>query len=465
MNINKAQDVELGANELDDTNGKAESAHHLPSDAYTFIFWCNTGIVPMLIEVGICSLQFLLFGLFLYNILSSLSVPKDVEIAGMVTQAVAIFVSFLAQDDLRTSLVAVIHQEGWGALENRIVGFRHLKLYIAYTLMGFQGLLGQAVSLMLILYSDNVFDLILNFTAVGFISQLLDEIVFHISEAGFMGRRAEKTVSGIKSFLFTPNQRRGWKRNLYFYLLLILMATFDFIFGYDIHQQKSHMNLPQVINVEFGDEIDPSLGTYSGCYNIQAVDGLNAQVHYSQMSTEKSQGRYHFCRAGNVRTCTFNNAEDDDVFCDEPGTAWLRSSEERPTSFDLLDANGDEWPLETGKSIESFRLVQVDIDTKDAACGTYWGGTESGTNNEPCSSLIIDVDRVGFSGSHDDWSMNFDLVLLNEEMKAVQFYRHPAYVGEFSDFAGFELVSSLDDDGSFNWYWGLDQQRLPTRRP
>jgi hypothetical protein len=417
------------------TNEKeVESAHRLPLDAYSFIFWCSSSNMPMLIGVSISILQFLLFGLFLYNILGTFELPKDVEIDVTITQGVAIFVSFLAQEDLRTALVALMHQEGAGALERQeVIGFSRLKFYATYTLMGLQGLLGQVVGFMLILYSDNVFDLILNFTAIGFISQL-DEIVFHISGAGFMGRGVENAVRDIESFWFIPDERRGSKRYLHIYLLLIQMAGFYTIFGYVVLQQNSHDNLPQVVKVEFGDEIDPSLGTYSGCYGIDEVDGINERVEYSQMSPARSQGSFHFCRASSFRTWTFTN--EFASACSDKGTVVRSSSEERTTSFDLLDTKGDEWLLETGNPIESIQLVEVDLDNVEIKCGNLgWGDFG---NSEPCFSLIIDVELSGFSGSHD-WSRNFELLMSNEG-RPVQFYQHPVYVGEFSDFAGFELV-------------------------
>lgn len=145
-------------------------------DAYSFLFCSANCSIPSMLGFLVVVVQVSLFSLFVGNLITSSRIPPGVDIVVQVTQAIAIMVSFLAANDVRISIRALIYQDGVEEMEEQFKYFTKNRFLVANACMFAQGMLGQVVTIFLIIYSDNVFDLLLNFCSVLFVSEL-DELV------------------------------------------------------------------------------------------------------------------------------------------------------------------------------------------------------------------------------------------------------------------------------------------------
>ncbi|CAJ1945977.1 unnamed protein product [Cylindrotheca closterium] len=405
----------------------------LSDDVYSFLFCSKVLSVPSFIGLGTVFIQFSVFALFLGDLLNTQEIPANVETLVRVGQAGAILINFMAQTDVRTGMRALIYQEGVEALENEFAGFTRRRFIIANIFMLSQGLLGTVVSIQLIVYSDNIFDLLLNFTAVMFVSEL-DELVFYMARNGYLGIKSEKLAEKIQELEFGTQNRAGVSGYMHVILFGLLVIAGYIYFAVIIGLQAGNTSLPVYVKAEFGDSVDPTLGLYSGCYKMIPGPTWSSRVTYKQVQTERGQGRFTYCY-DDIRSWSFSPlsvAEED--ACEYPA---LQSAEERPTSFDLLDAKGDQWKLPSGNPIQTFQLVEVDENRVDAECGEIFGGGDS--EEELCPIITMEQSFTGFSDDRD-WSRSYNQMLA-EDGKPVYFYQHPIYVGEFVDpKEGLELI-------------------------
>ncbi|CAJ1966820.1 unnamed protein product [Cylindrotheca closterium] len=398
-------------------------------DVYSFLYCAPFASFSMVLGSMVVCLQFSLFLLFLADLLDTQSLPPDVGILVRCTQFICVLVCFLAQTDIRNSLRALLYCEATGVLRKRFVGFSMGKFFLSNLVMLVQGLLSITVVTALIVYSDNVFDLLLNFTAVIFVSEL-DELTFQMAVLGYAGSPTEKLAKRIQRTQFPQSNVKGCRKYLHIYIFLaLLLGGYGFLFSI-LHLQRSDELLPQYLKVEFGDNVDPTLGLYSGCYRIVKTSTLG-RVSYMQTEPQRGQGRFQYCKDGDTRSWIFAPGDFENA-CLDP---YLRSSEERATSFDLLDAKGDQWLLRDGTPISKFQLVEVNPNRFESECGDIWN--RQGKKENPCPSLTMDASLTGFVDNYD-WSKNFDI--LTDKDQFVTYYQHPVFIGQFSESEGYEVI-------------------------
>eukprot|EP00526_Cylindrotheca_closterium_P003145 CAMPEP_0113652330 /NCGR_PEP_ID=MMETSP0017_2-20120614/27944_1 /TAXON_ID=2856 /ORGANISM="Cylindrotheca closterium" /LENGTH=1480 /DNA_ID=CAMNT_0000565161 /DNA_START=102 /DNA_END=4541 /DNA_ORIENTATION=- /assembly_acc=CAM_ASM_000147 len=405
------------------------------TNAYTFLYTSALCSAPFIAGVVTSLIQYTVFSLFLLDLLNTTSIPPGVTTLVRACQAIAIIIAFLVETDMLTALRGMFYREGFDEMANAFDGFAPWKFYFANALMGMQGLLGKFVAFSLITFADNVFDLLLNFTAVMFVSEL-DEIVFLLSKAGYVGRRAERLAKKIQKMKLPQRPPNGNLRHVHLFLYGLTLVAAFIAFAFVVHQQDSQNSLADFVKVQFGDEVDPTLGLFSGCYEKQLKDGWDARVRYVQTQSDRGQGDFEYCLVDGLQTWVFAIVQSKTA-CDDNFA--LRSSEERSTSFDLLDAKGDQWLFETGNAISEFQLGEIDPSRFEIECGTISvkGDTTSSTE-ELCPVMTVDVDAIGFSGSHD-WSKTF-VLLENLNSEVVQFYQRPVFIGDSLGSEGYELL-------------------------
>lgn len=241
LNDSMSIDVALDSKQLQLTERPSDNEVELINancDVYTFLFCAPFGSMPMVTGVLVVALQFSLFLLFLADLLDTQSLPPDVGILVRCTQFICVLVCFLAQTDIRNSLRALLYFEATDVLQLRFPGFAIGKFILANLIMLVQGLLSITVVTALIVYSDNVFDLLLNFTAVIFVSEL-DELTFQMAVLGYIGSRTEKLAKRIQRTRFPQSSVRGCKKYLHIYLF------FAFLLGELLVSDQNILNVPR----------------------------------------------------------------------------------------------------------------------------------------------------------------------------------------------------------------------------
>jgi hypothetical protein len=127
--------------------------------------------------------------------------PPNVESTVRTTEVLAIIIAIITQDDMKK----VIHILRDGYDENSFYyafGCKASRFKWSFLIMlrGLEGLLGLFVTFMLIMQPETVLDLLLNFSAMEFVS-LMDDVAFFMLGEGYLGivmMREAKALSKTK---------------------------------------------------------------------------------------------------------------------------------------------------------------------------------------------------------------------------------------------------------------------------
>lgn len=147
-----------------------------------------------------------------------------------------------------------------------------------------------------------------------FVSQL-DEIFFSLSAQGFLGKKNQEQAELVSSTDFkaeTVLSRWGRRRRKGSRMYLILAAIWILLMSawtFVMVRQTEGRYLCQTLQVQFEDDFVPSLGAFSGLYDIQEgrVGAFTGdRVRY----VDRQSGKALFAYCPEMEAWTFNYAED-----------------------------------------------------------------------------------------------------------------------------------------------------------
>jgi len=158
------------------------------------------------------AIQVIIFGLVAADVIdlankgNPFNLPANVESTVRMTEVLAIVIAIITQDDVRTSINLL--RDGYDKEALSVFpGSTKAKWVISIFLRGSEGILGLFVTFLLVMQSSTVLDLLLNFSAMEFVS-LIDDVVFGLTTEGFFGRAMKKEakfVSHSKYYIFKVN--------------------------------------------------------------------------------------------------------------------------------------------------------------------------------------------------------------------------------------------------------------------
>jgi hypothetical protein len=267
-------DEEEGAHDLDNldqTDNEKEEGNQgddkddepctdtLSKDTYSFFILTNWATIPFLYALSIVTLQasvFSLLGAYLidrHDDHNPLGIPANVSFVVRLTQILAILITVATQADIQIS--ANLLYSGFNidlqaafptATRNRwafSIGVRFLG-----------GTLGLLVTFLLIVTAETVIDVLLNFTAMEFVSKL-DEVAFFLAQQGFVGLRNQTLANQIFGARYNSRTTRKVLRRTLVLLLILagviggtLYICMDcmpgflelYFISYETNQQTSH---------------------------------------------------------------------------------------------------------------------------------------------------------------------------------------------------------------------------------
>ena len=174
----------------------------LPNDAYTFIFLAETwsqgfwfGILVFVMKIGIFSVLFL----DAYETLDG-TIHADTSRLVRATQAVILPVAVAMQEDLRSTYTILSNAKYSHVVMRFHPDATKGKYYLSNFLRGADGLYSLCINFSVLLLSETVRDLFLNFAALEFL-QTIDNIAFELAKEGFLTPSLESwacKVEGIR---------------------------------------------------------------------------------------------------------------------------------------------------------------------------------------------------------------------------------------------------------------------------
>eukprot|EP00984_Skeletonema_dohrnii_P020446 scaffold9975_cov147-Skeletonema_dohrnii-CCMP3373.AAC.2 len=168
----------------------------LPEDTFSFLIYSKVISLATFWALYVFSIQITIYVIIGFNIIdisnekNPVGFPPNVETPVRISEALAIAISIITQEDVRKSIS--LFRDGFEEdLANAFKGATVAKWSISIVLRASQGLLGLSITFLLIMRSKSVLDLLLNFSAIEFVS-MLDDVVFALASEGFLGRVVRK---------------------------------------------------------------------------------------------------------------------------------------------------------------------------------------------------------------------------------------------------------------------------------
>jgi len=393
----------------------------LSRDTFSFLIYTRCWSGPSLLAALVIFLQTAIFSLVLADVIdpsntgNPFNFPPNVESTVRATEVLAILVAIITQDDVRKAINLLRDGYDEGVFRGT---FGHdvskSKWVLSIVLRGCEGLLGLFVTFMLIMQSTTVLDLLLNFSAMEFVS-LIDDVAFSLTTEGFFGNLMEKEAKFLSVVEYRVARKEAtWKASLltvtYFVVLFAVMLTgWGIIFA----NQSSGKYLCGQFFLQLDDALVPFLGMLSGVYTVNRRLSIGGRVTAYQ---SWSGGMVGYCKDEKMWTVVIRK---DDNLEPDPCQDWIAALFES-MDFDLTAAaSSSQWYART----KSGRVLPIDhtyiecYDCKDEEnfCGESSShGTCVEFNEctcaegryglrcefeEPCSVLEVDPRSEGFVGN------------------------------------------------------------------
>jgi len=437
--------------EFKDCDIKPDEEYELPQDIYSVVASWPPRSRPFFTALLVVSVQIALFLLLLTDQIGSkgdsdlINVPANVPIIVHAAQALATIIAIMDQDDLRSAIEAFF--DGLPTRFKGDVAFQGMgkvQWNFACFVRFLQGFLSVFASFILAVQSKTVFDVLLNFLGVKFVSEL-DDLSFSLSLIGYFGSECERASKKIAEVQFQQDNRNkvdetSWNR-FWFYkyahvfgvfgVLAFLLALFFWVL---ISQNNGDFS-PQVFWMEMTDSDAPFAALFKGCYRVSPSGTRHERrLEYEQMGFEKSGGKFAFC--GDLegeQAWTFMIGES----ATDPCRDYIGRSEPT-TAYNIFDGVGNaQWFAPGGQSFGSMEVSKV-LGVGVNACGrTPFDQTGANICEQLKFEGHIDVSQQGSR------SKFFDKVFLNDSDSTVYSYpalTHPIFVGNSSIPGKYDLV-------------------------
>ena len=280
----------------------------------------------------------------------------------------------------------------------------------------------------------------------------LDEAAFFLSRQGFAGRKCLEYATFIQETHYAVHKRmvQATKGIMMVFILAVMLVAW----GFTRHNQISGAYLCETVLVQFGDDLRPELGTFTGLYDLNRPSGSTLRSQHVQY-VERLSGhvRFAFCESHSYWTVQWKDSPADS-FPSSPCDEWyVRSSQ--TTSFDITQAAIDVWFVrdefqrelilepfflhcyECGNTLSAKTLKQCNGrgTCSDAVCSCDKGW--SGFRCEfpaPCPSLDFDARTSMDFGTHTfdlrkELDNGLQILLSDVSGKPIWAYSRPIYIG------------------------------------
>ncbi|CAB9526338.1 peptidase C11, clostripain [Seminavis robusta] len=443
---NYGQKIETLEAAQEETPSKCKT---LPEDTFSFLLTSSKASPSFWLGTVVFVFQMAIFVLFYLDMLAlgeegnKFGIPANANQELRFTQFIAIIVAIFTQGDLLTSL-DLFHD---GYCEDLHTFFpKATRPKYLYSLLArvAEGAFGLFVTFLLIVTSDTVVNLLLSFTAIGFVSSL-DDIFFFLSAQGFIGKNCKIDASKVTTTEYQLEKKRG--RAAKIILLLSILTGLLVGLGVVVSNQNNGVYLCKTIFVQLGDDFVASMGVFSGLYDIQPAPYSPLKERRVEYVERRSQfigthvAKFSYCDEIGAWTFRWESSTNDESESCEKG--WdARSS---PTdTFDITDTAYITWYVrdDTGRQVLLNPFYLTCFDCKEdsdcggqgkcgekAVCSCDSGRQGLRCEHEPCTKLTVDLRSQEFLSTRA-WATTFETVQVSAD-QYVESYNLPIYVKEY----------------------------------
>ncbi len=219
-------------------------------------------------------------------------------------------------------------------------------LRVSCAMRAIQGILAMLVTFILVATSDSVVDIILNFTAVNFISSL-DDHAFELALSGDFGVTLQAEAERISTRKLPPCLSLTRARK-FVYTRLVIGSTSIILIGlitFLISAQKSNdIWVTKMLRVQFQEST--GLEEYNGCFRL---DRDRRSISYSRRSYNsienvQSKSSFGYCRSDR-QWVLFRGNESNQILnpCEASRSEFLLARSSKTDTFDISSSFESSW--------------------------------------------------------------------------------------------------------------------------
>jgi hypothetical protein len=257
-----------------------------------------------------------------------------------------------------------------------------------------QGVLAIIVTLFLIVTTNNVIEIILNFTAINFISDL-DDAGFKVIKWGKYGRQFKAEAVRIEELPRPKCINRKHKGKRYWsFVIFPVGAILIAILCYIIFLQESNDHwVTEIFRVQFLDK-EQGLEVYNGCYkkNDTAIDRKNGfrRKIYEGFDINSESAKFGYCM-NDRHWILFKGDTTDACEVGEKGNELARSS--KTDTFDVSTMFDETWMSATNTLLDvKFFENSGDTEMNEATCSLFIDDIDNGICDSTFNSLNFRYD-------------------------------------------------------------------------
>jgi hypothetical protein len=302
------------------------------------------------------------------------SIPTNVSPLVRATQVTAILSYFVFADS--TVLDVVMAVELFPRFEQATSEDKVGCMVFASILRLSQGIFAITVTLLLIVTTSTTIDIILNFTAINFISTL-DNVGFQIIKWGKYGDRFEAEAKRVETLPLPRCIYRKYKHVRYLCTIIpigvILLSMVCFMI---ILQENNNVWITKTFRVQFQDK-EQGLQVYNGCYEkneivIGSKHGFKRKLYKSSEYNSKS-AKFGYC-IDDRRWILFNGNFTNACDADENDNEFKLARSSKTDTFDVSTMFEEPWYSSSNTPLDlSFVEENGDIELNAKTCSSFIG--------------------------------------------------------------------------------------------
>jgi len=384
------------------TSERDMAERELPQDTFSFLIYTNVCSPCFL-----CGIMVFLFQMGIYVVLANdiidcridgkfnckmkknpVGFPTNVSDAVRISEVLALIISIIGQQDVRKAIC--LYRDGFDK-DNLTKVFKGATLWkwtLSIVLRALEGLLGLTLTFLLIMRSDFVLDLLLNFSAIYFVTEL-DDMVFGLASEGFLGRTLKKETKSLsRNTYFVSHECANSKsaNRVIIAYYIVLFVSFFVGWGIIYWEQWKGKYLCQQIFSQFGDDILPMLGTFTGLfYKHKEKFGGRASYRGTDVSDQEKGPLLAYCEKDTRWTLSLT---EDGVEAKKWDPCNWQAASSESESFDLLTTTSSPWVIKTPTNrvapLTHHFLMCYECSQEDDFCGDQGKCSKAGKKFDQC---------------------------------------------------------------------------------
>mmetsp|Transcript_63806 Transcript_63806/g.71312 ORF Transcript_63806/g.71312 Transcript_63806/m.71312 type:complete len:1086 (-) Transcript_63806:338-3595(-) len=306
-------------------------------------------------------------------------IPPNIDPLARATQYFAILSYCMFADDSVKDVVAAV--ETFPNLKKAKTGDKVGCLIFSCVLRFTQGMLACFVVWLLVVNTTDVIDIVLNFTAVNFISAF-DDAAFELAQWGKYGPTLETESNRIEEAPLPPCLIQKYKHKRYRLIVIPLaILLLSAVSGVAFYQNISSAWRTQSLRVQFDE--GTGLGSYSGCYHLDVdekgdatkVDDNGKRLLYASDLQNEVQAKIGYCKehssSSNRKWLLFKGNGTSACLNDDNLDVLAKS--QTIYDHDISSSFEVDWSSRTGTPLELYFFGEDEDNYDDIQCGSFLG--------------------------------------------------------------------------------------------